>query len=284
MEPAIQACLNCGTELRGRFCSHCGQRNIPPHPTLYQLTHDAWVQFSGWDGRFMRTFLTLLRHPGAMTVDVIEGRRARYVTPFRIYLTASVLYFLVAAATPNLRAPAASVPGADVKIDLRDPSAAQQLTPEQREQLLKAVERAPWWAKPILKSAATDGIAFRQRVLATLPRVLFVLVPVFAAIVSLFYRRRRFPQHLVFALHLHAMVFFVLAVGEAANFTRSAGIAGVVALAGLLFLLVYTLRAFRRVYGDGWIATVLKSAAVGLIYMVAGAAGLFLAVLWAATQ
>src|SRR5687767_4586455 len=48
---------------------------------------------------------------------------------------------------------------------------------------------------------------FRQRLFTIMPRVFFALLPVFAAIVALFYRRRNFPTALVFAVHLHAFAF-----------------------------------------------------------------------------
>lgn len=279
-----RACLNCGARLHGRFCSQCGQRDVPPYPSVRELTHDAWHEFSGWDGRFIRTFRTLLRQPGALTLEVLDGHWARYVSPLRVYLTASVLYFLVAAAAPNLNAPkAAEVPGAgDVKIDLRDPRAAQQLTPEQRAALMQALDRAPWWARPILKSATADPVGLRQRFLTALPRVLFVLLPVFAAIVALFYRRRRFSQHLIFALHVHAVLFIVMAIGEASNFAGSPRFAAVVAIVGMVFLAWYGLAAFKKVYGGRWIQIVLKSAGVIVLYSIAGVAGIFAAITWAA--
>ena len=53
-----------------------------------------------------------------------------------------------------------------------------------------------------------------------MPRVFFGLLPVFAGIVWLFNRRRRFPAALVFATHVHAFVFLAFTVSEAAKFTR----------------------------------------------------------------
>lgn len=289
-EPAATAderrrgCLNCGAALQGPFCSQCGQRDVPPYPTIRELTHDAWQQFSGWDGRFITTFWTLLRRPGRLTVETLEGRRAGHVSPLRVYLTASLLYFLVAAASPYLGTNSgAQVPGTNsITIDLRDPAAADRLTAEQRAQLLKSIDRAPWWAKPMMRSAVLDPGGLRQRFLALLPRVLFALVPVFAIFVALFYRRRPFPQHLIFALHLHAAAFIVMSAAEASNFLRSRVVAAAVGTVGLLFILTYALVAFRRVYGDPWWRVVLKAAGVSLLYLVVSAAAMFLAISWAA--
>lgn len=74
---SMPTCLNCGAALQGPFCRECGQRVIPPYPTLREMATDAWHEFSGWGGRFVRTFRTLLR-PGALTIDGMEGCRVVY--------------------------------------------------------------------------------------------------------------------------------------------------------------------------------------------------------------
>ena len=68
-----EECLNCGEPLSGPFCSKCGQRAIPAYPTLRELVGDAWQELSGYDGRVLRTFRHLMRWPGALTLEVLEG-------------------------------------------------------------------------------------------------------------------------------------------------------------------------------------------------------------------
>ena len=70
-------CLNCGDELRGHFCAACGQRSVPANPTVAEFAGDVWQELSGYDGRIAATFRNLLR-PGRLTVDYLQGRRARY--------------------------------------------------------------------------------------------------------------------------------------------------------------------------------------------------------------
>src|SRR5262245_46317289 len=94
-------CLNCGEPLRGSFCSACGQRVVPPDPSVAELAGDAWEELSGYDGRIAATFRGLL-HPGFLTREYVAGRRARYLSPLRLYLSVSVLYFLIAASTPAI--------------------------------------------------------------------------------------------------------------------------------------------------------------------------------------
>lgn len=280
---SARVCLNCGTALAGPFCSQCGQRDVPPYPTVRELTHDAWHELSHWDGRYVQTFLTLLGRPGALTLASLEGRRRRYVTPLRVYLTASLFYFLVAASSPNLNIQtSATVPGANVKIDLRHPEAVEQLTPEQQAQLRRSVGRAPWWAQPVMRAVVNDPRGLRQRFLTMWPRVLFALVPVFAAIVALFYRRRPFAQHLIFGLHLHAAMFMAMAIAEASNLLQSRVIAGIAGLSGFVFIISYALAAFRRVYRERWHWIAVKSIGVVALYGLAVITALVSAMFWAA--
>jgi uncharacterized protein DUF3667 len=275
-------CLNCGAPLNGPFCSGCGQRVIPAYPTIREMAGDAWEELSGYDGRFVRTFKLLLRRPGALTLEVLEGRRARYISPVRIYLVASVLYFLAAVISPTLSPPrSAQTTNGGFRIDLSTNDAAL-LTPEQRKRALEDLESAPWWLAPVLRSALTSPVDFRTRFLANLPRVLFALVPVYAGIVALFYRRRRFLVHLIFALHLHTAVFAALTVAQLSNLSRSVAFASACGLIAFGFIVIYSLLAFRRVYSESWAWTLTKSVAVGVLYLVAGLSGLAVTFAWAA--
>ena len=52
-------CLNCQSPLMGPFCASCGQRDVPPYPTVRELAVDAFWELSGWDGRFASTVKAL---------------------------------------------------------------------------------------------------------------------------------------------------------------------------------------------------------------------------------
>ncbi len=179
--------------------------------------------------RDRRTILRRLRparraalKPGFLTKRYVEGQRAAFLPPVRLYLTVSVIYFLVAAAVPESSIPRDGRPASsgDIKIDLSRP-ATDQLTPEQREQFLAQTRDAAWVVRVVAAAALNDPEAFRARLLTTMSRVFFAMLPVFAGIVALFYRGWRFPVSLVFATHLHAFGFAVLTLSELANVARS---------------------------------------------------------------
>jgi hypothetical protein len=132
--------------------------------------------------------------------------------------------------------------------------------------------------KPILFNPAW----FRRGFLDILARVLFFLVPVFAGIVALFYRRRPFSQHLLFALHLHAAIFLALTIRELSNLTRVPVIVGIFGIAAVAWIAVYALLAFHRVYRESWPRVVGKSLGIAVLYLAACLAGLTVALTWAA--
>ena len=94
-------CLNCGTELSGQYCGSCGQRARGRLISLWELLQDAFGDLFELDSRLWRTLLPLLIRPGRLTLDYLEGRRARYMPPFRMYLVLSVIFFVVAFFDPR---------------------------------------------------------------------------------------------------------------------------------------------------------------------------------------
>ena len=88
-------CENCGAALTGRYCAQCGQPAIDYHRSFGTLLADAADAFLNLDERFLKTFGLVLFKPWRLTNDFLTGRRQRYVHPLRIYLLASVMFFLL---------------------------------------------------------------------------------------------------------------------------------------------------------------------------------------------
>ena len=287
--PSSASCLNCGTPLTGPFCAGCGQRDIPPYPSVRELAVDAFWELSGWDGRFATTVRALVRRPGLLTREFLEGRRARYISPLRLYLMASLAYFVLAAATPDVRLESGKTVFFGLRVTPTTPPPAQSraqrvgdaaagaldaqrpLTDEQRAAILEEIASAPPLIQPFLRRSVEDPAGFKSGVLAAVPRMLFVLLPVFAAIVALFYRGRKYPEHLYFAIHLHAFVFLVLAISQLMRFTRLAPLAIAAGLLATISIPVYATLAFRNAYGESIAQTIAKEAGIGIIYAVIGA-------------
>ena len=90
----VGACSNCSTVLSGPVCHSCGQTADTYHRPIWELLTDILDGLFGLEGRLWRTIPALMFQPGKITQNYLSGVRARYVMPFRLYLTASVLFFL----------------------------------------------------------------------------------------------------------------------------------------------------------------------------------------------
>ena len=96
--PAGTRCLNCDTELTGRYCHACGQEYAEQHRSILHL---AWESIEGMfhvDGRLWRTIPWLFFKPGRLSKEYFDGKRARHVPPFRTFLVSLLLFILAAEA------------------------------------------------------------------------------------------------------------------------------------------------------------------------------------------
>jgi hypothetical protein len=69
--------------------------------SLWQLVTDAFGDLLELDSRLWQTLIPLLIRPGQLTADYLQGKRARFMPPFRMYLVLSLLFFIVAFFDPR---------------------------------------------------------------------------------------------------------------------------------------------------------------------------------------
>ena len=285
MTVATATCLNCGATLTGKFCAECGQRDMPPYPTMREAVSDAWHEFSGWDGRLAATIMLLFSGPGLLTLAALQGQRNRYIKPLRLYLAASILYFFVRAIAPDMALVdrRATVPGQtrDIRIDLSQAGAIEQLSPEDRAALDENLKDAPRYIRPMMQSVLEDPAGFQRRIIENMPRAFFILVPGFAGVLALLFRKRRYIQHLLYSLHLFTFGFIALTVGEAAKYTGSLGVVATVQILAWIAIITYTLKSLRRVYGESWARTLVKSAGLAVLYLLIWIPVMLALVAWA---
>ncbi|MGI8955385.1 MAG: DUF3667 domain-containing protein [Chthoniobacterales bacterium] len=93
--PPLTHCENCAAPLTGPYCAQCGQPAVDYHRSFGSLLADAADAFFNFDARFFQSFGLLLFKPWRLTNEFVEGKRARHVHPLRVYLIASVIFFLV---------------------------------------------------------------------------------------------------------------------------------------------------------------------------------------------
>jgi hypothetical protein len=137
-------CPNCNELLWGQYCASCGQRARVRMITFWELLKDAGDLLASLDSRIWRTLGLLMFRPGRLTLDYLQGKRARFVPPVRLFIASSIVFFFIA--TLNTRfdwGPDSAVvldPGGAVE-ELDDAvSAPRQDAP--RDLLLRLLEEA----------------------------------------------------------------------------------------------------------------------------------------------
>jgi uncharacterized protein DUF3667 len=217
----------------GRYCSQCGQKVAPLNPTLGEFLHELFHEIAHVDGKIITTLRLLITRPGFLSLEHFEGRRARYVTPIRLYLLLSVACFAITAIAP------------DTGFRLSCRSCPEEIRAEREREMGEAL---PHWA----------------------PRAMFVLVPVFAGLVALAAWRsgRHYPEHLYFAMHVHAAWFFAGSVWAAVGFLTVPYVHVVTGLLALVYAGTYFSRAFRRIYRTGLTRAILSTATISVTYVV----------------
>ncbi len=87
-------CLNCGTEIIGKYCHNCGQENTEPEESVWHLISHFFNDITHFDGKFFSSLKDIIFKPGFLSKEYMRGRRAAYLNPVRMYIFTSFIFFL----------------------------------------------------------------------------------------------------------------------------------------------------------------------------------------------
>jgi Protein of unknown function (DUF3667) len=253
-------CRNCGTLAPGKYCPECGQETSLHPPSVSEFVNHFFGNYVAVSSTLAQSLWVLVSKPGQLTVDYLAGRKRRYVLPFKLYVTVSIvaLLFISLVAGASIESPVQldvkpdgsviSLNGMDLKY-VDGKFVCSGLPERVCNHLRKRFDHSPGELKALFSDLP-------QRMVKFWGYAMFALLPIFAALLQLVYRNRGlvYGEHIVFALHLHT--FWLLAV---------------CALMGTVLLIAipaYTLLAMRRVYGGRWWPLLLRAAFLSLIYAV----------------
>jgi hypothetical protein len=91
----MKTCKNCGALTSGLYCSNCGQRPVPERITFHYIWHEIVHFFTHAEKGFFFTSLQLVKAPGLVIKNFIEGKRKNYQKPVSYYLIWIGLYSLI---------------------------------------------------------------------------------------------------------------------------------------------------------------------------------------------
>lgn len=77
-------CLNCGTELNGKYCHICGQEATSPVPSVKSVIFEYFNHAFIWDSKIFKTLWSLISKPGHLTNEFLSGKFVSYVHPLKL--------------------------------------------------------------------------------------------------------------------------------------------------------------------------------------------------------
>jgi len=250
-------CANCGVTLYGRYCADCGQRRDSATPTVGHLAEETFETVTHADSRLWRTLRALLTRPGMLTREYFAGRRERYLPPIRLYLVLSVAFFLLLAL--NQRSAVALSSETRIDADCSEMKYRGPFEATMRPRLQEACRRLQ----------SQGAASFESAFLRNAPKAMFVLLPLVAAGMLLFYwrPRRLYVEHLLHLVHNQSAIYAALVIEILLDRAIPDGYDGLLAPALLGYIVWYCYRSMRVCYGESRLETLGKFTAIGFLYL-----------------
>ena len=297
-ERSSKDCLNCGIEVAGRFCQQCGQENVEVKESFFQLLRHFVEDLTHFDGKLWKTVKLLLFKPGSLTKLYVEGKRASYIHPIRMYIFVSAVFFLFmftgeapvkpesAGSKANTSKDFASGLQEGLELDLDNDTvnyktiaaynAAQQKLPSSKKDN---------WLDAVIKKKGIElnekyggdnlkiGKALIEKFENYFSRMLYISLPIFAFFIWVLYRRNKnhfFVDHIIFSIHIYCAFYIILFITQIVSIVNdffSDQLSGIIAFVVPLSLVFYLYKSLKNHFNQSRKKTLLKCLILILLTM-----------------
>jgi hypothetical protein len=282
-------CLNCGSTVNGRFCQQCGQENVEVKESFLQLLIHFVEDITHIDGKLWKTLKLLLFKPGSLTKLYMDGKRASYIHPIRMYLFISAVFFLFmfTGGVPDkpedlqnkTNAPKDFASGFNegFNLELNDDTVRYKTIKEYNaaQQKLPASKRDNWIDAVVKKKGIEinekyDGDNFKigkaliEKLEHYFSRMLYISLPIFAFFLWVLYRRNKnhyFVDHLIFSIHIYCAFYIILFVAKIVTTIKEYFYKPPIGIITFLFactLFFYLYKSLRNHFNQSRRKTILK--------------------------
>lgn len=84
-------CKNCEVALDGKFCANCGQKANVSRLTFVHVMHEFFHAFTHADKGVLLLAKKMIRYPGTVAREYVEGKRKRYFNPLSFIVITSAI-------------------------------------------------------------------------------------------------------------------------------------------------------------------------------------------------
>jgi hypothetical protein len=260
-------CLNCGTEVIGKFCHNCGQENVEVRDNFFAMVWHFITDYFHFDSKFFRSLILLFTKPGFLTKEYWEGRRMRYIPPLRLFFFVTIIFMISTSyfyGKFGSKMKESMIKG-DKSLGSYDSAALANIHDTTKVYLPTYKQTVT--GKELREMKIRDDRQHRKLqsgldfTFKNLKYVTFFLLPVYALIFKMLFLRRKsfYIDHLIYVMHLQTFAYVFLTV----IFLIPAFFPSTIdwlLRAVLVFVFIYVLFSLRYLYHQQWWKTVLKSA------------------------
>ncbi len=88
-------CKSCGNVFVGNYCNRCGEKVLHAADRSFKkLLASIFSAITFADSKFTKTLWLVLRKPGFVSHEFVEGRRVNYLDPLSLFFVLNLVYFL----------------------------------------------------------------------------------------------------------------------------------------------------------------------------------------------
>jgi len=310
-DSTLDYCENCGVRLQGEFCHTCGQSRQRSTRYFGTIMMDLLDNLFSFDSRVFRTLVPLMLIPGFVCSEYLSGKRARFLPPFRLYLFASIIFFLLipwvndismsfnpeAVNTEQQQEVEENIAGY-LTLNVDDEKAnvlgVRDNLAEVDDDILFFVEKLKLLRDKLNNITKIDSDKLLDTTLNSLPTLMFFLLPLLALTLKLLYlfSKRYYMEHLIVVLYSQSALFFMLLFANTLEKGQELLLDAYPSLAFIHTLLLivvnlayiwipsYIFLFLKKVYGQSTFLTLTKFSVISIIYLVLVAATVTLTIVW----
>ncbi len=298
-------CLNCGAEIKGKFCSNCGQENLDLHESFWNFMGHSVGHYFHFDSKFFNTLKPLITKPGQLSLDYLNGKRARYIQPVSLFIFISVIFFLVtplfkqnnkikAASikilTPDtypirLKLDSSSKSDFDKKVFKKQFNKFLTFSPQQKKitvDSLKNILHRDSTNKDLniyISKFTTEnkiinfglGDNSSEFINHYGSKIYFLLTPIFGFFLMLNFRKNRkiYIEHVIYTLHFQSFVFIVMFFDKFLSIIKIDIFNTIISLIASVVILWYSFVSLKLFYKRSTPKTIWKMFGLFLLYGIA---------------
>jgi hypothetical protein len=245
---------------------------------LREFLSNSFNVLFAWDSKIFRTLWALVAFPGRLTKEYLDGRIKKYVLPSKLFWFITIVFFALLLSQIKVDdAEKDRFNEAMTQLADEQNTSVDEVSPEKSETVAVDANidnNFTGNVEAFSKKATLEG--FRSYLSSYAPYAVMLLIPLFAALVYAFFRRRHlyYTDYMVFAMHFHTFVFlwFSLAIVVDMIFPRLDGKGLVLFWIPVTYLCI----ALWRVYRPRVMPMIFKVLLLMFIYAIAMAATVLL--------